>query len=171
MTYPAYSNADPPASGTDAKGVTTYTDANPSLSYLTTLYAGGLLGQELLNPPNVKGWPGGENWVSTGTFQDREGASFALLSNAFDGSKRVKGAKYTFDAKGWALSYPNAMQIKDSDLATDFEAVLLALKLGPLESGELFGAFDPNQQDFYIDDAPVTAFAQVLAQLPEFQLT
>jgi len=172
VTYPAYSNIDPPSSGVDGKGITTYTDPNVSLSYLLTGYAGTLLGQTLLNPPNVKGWPGGENWISTGTFQDREGVSFLLLNNTFDGSARYKGVKFTFDPVGWAQSYPNALQLSPSDLAAGLNVFLLPQPLGPLESGTLYLALLAGAipKDWYIDVKPVTAYAQVLAQFPEFQL-
>ena len=34
--------------------------------------AGRLLGQDILDPPNVKGWPGGEKWISSYTLMLRE---------------------------------------------------------------------------------------------------
>ncbi|NLR74002.1 DUF1800 domain-containing protein [Leeia aquatica] len=33
--------------------------------------AAGGMGQELFNPPNVKGWPGGNDWINTATLQAR----------------------------------------------------------------------------------------------------
>lgn len=45
-------------------------DGNPSPQWI----AGTLrdLGQNLFDPPNVKGWPGGERWVTTLTLPERE---------------------------------------------------------------------------------------------------
>jgi len=40
--------------------------ATPSLSQVTAA-----MGQELFNPPNVKGWPGGREWISSGTLAVR----------------------------------------------------------------------------------------------------
>ncbi|MGL6075209.1 MAG: DUF1800 domain-containing protein [Fimbriiglobus sp.] len=40
--------------------------ATPSLAQLTAA-----MGQELFNPPNVKGWPGGRDWISAGTLAVR----------------------------------------------------------------------------------------------------
>ena len=174
MTYGAtntFNPADPPDSGKkDSRGSTVYTDTNPELSLATAALMGTLLGQQLLNPPNVKGWPGGEYWISTGTFQDREGTAYTLLNNLYNG-KEKGGYIYTFDPVGWAKSYPNYATLKDSDLAIALENVVLASPLGPIESGALLLAIDPNSQDFYLEAAPITAFASVMSNLPEFQLT
>ena len=48
----------------------------PSLAQLTAA-----MGQELFNPPNVKGWPGGRDWVSAGTMAVR----YHLPEALFDG--------------------------------------------------------------------------------------
>lgn len=45
--------------------------------------AASLLGQSLLNPPNVKGWEGGEAWITTSTFLQR-GNLAAHLIEGFD---------------------------------------------------------------------------------------
>src|SRR5437868_6912716 len=55
-----------------------------------TLYVYALSGsQELLNPPNVKGWPGYHNWLSVTTLPNRNVFSYAL---AFNGQIPVLGA-------------------------------------------------------------------------------
>lgn len=50
--------------------------ATPSLAQLTAA-----MGQELFNPPNVKGWPGGRDWISAGTLAVR----YHLPDALFDG--------------------------------------------------------------------------------------
>jgi uncharacterized protein (DUF1800 family) len=52
--------------------------ATPSLAQLTAA-----MGQELFNPPNVKGWPGGRDWVSAGTLAVR----YHLPEALFDGKE------------------------------------------------------------------------------------
>lgn len=37
------------------------------------------LGQSLLNPPNVKGWEGGESWISSSTLQSRANLARLLV--------------------------------------------------------------------------------------------
>lgn len=52
--------------------------ATPSLAQLTAA-----MGQELFNPPNVKGWPGGRDWISAGTLAVR----YHLPEALFDGKE------------------------------------------------------------------------------------
>jgi uncharacterized protein (DUF1800 family) len=49
-------------------------EATPGLAQLTTA-----MGQELFNPPNVKGWPGGNFWIGAGTLAVRYHLADALL--------------------------------------------------------------------------------------------
>lgn len=50
--------------------------ATPSLAQLTAA-----MGQELFNPPNVKGWPGGRTWIGAGTLAVRYHLATALLDS------------------------------------------------------------------------------------------
>lgn len=50
----------------------------PSLAQVTAA-----MGQELFNPPNVKGWPGGRDWISAGTLAVR----YHLPEVLFDGEQ------------------------------------------------------------------------------------
>lgn len=50
----------------------------PSLAQVTAA-----MGQELFNPPNVKGWPGGRDWISSGTLAVR----YHLPEALFDGKE------------------------------------------------------------------------------------
>ncbi|VTR97451.1 Uncharacterized protein OS=Singulisphaera acidiphila (strain ATCC BAA-1392 / DSM 18658 / VKM B-2454 / MOB10) GN=Sinac_3101 PE=4 SV=1: DUF1800 [Gemmata massiliana] len=52
--------------------------ATPSLAQVTAA-----MGQELFNPPNVKGWPGGRDWISSGTLAVR----YHLPEALFDGTE------------------------------------------------------------------------------------
>jgi len=52
--------------------------ATPSLAQVTAA-----MGQELFNPPNVKGWPGGRDWISSGTLAVR----YHLPEILFDGKE------------------------------------------------------------------------------------
>jgi hypothetical protein len=52
--------------------------ATPSLAQVTAA-----MGQELFNPPNVKGWPGGRDWISSGTLAVR----YHLPEALFDGKE------------------------------------------------------------------------------------
>jgi uncharacterized protein (DUF1800 family) len=52
--------------------------ATPSLAQVTAA-----MGQELFNPPNVKGWPGGRDWISSGALAVR----YHLPEALFDGKE------------------------------------------------------------------------------------
>jgi hypothetical protein len=52
--------------------------ATPSLAQVTAA-----MGQELFNPPNVKGWPGDRAWIGTGTLAVR----YHLAEALFDGKE------------------------------------------------------------------------------------
>jgi len=73
------------------------------------------MGQTLLAPPNVKGWPGGDAWINTGTLLARKqfleriaradnfGASPATTMTAGD-SRGLRDA--AFDAARWTAQLP-----------------------------------------------------------------
>ena len=88
LTYPTFVTSDPQKTGVDGAGYDLYADPNPTLSLITSAIMGNSQGQQLLDPPNVKGWPGGHNWISTGTFQGRENTSLAALSNLYVNAKQ-----------------------------------------------------------------------------------
>jgi uncharacterized protein (DUF1800 family) len=163
VTYAPFDPTDPPPNGVDAKGITKYTDPNLYMSVLTNTYGGSLLGQQLLNPPNVKGWPGGENWISSGTFPGREAIAAGIL-------KSPANVNYKFDGLAWAKSYPGATSMSATEITAAFTTALLALPLGPIETAALQSLIDPNPQDFYLDAGFIAQFASALALLPEFQL-
>lgn len=77
-------------------------DLNPEQTLPFAIAAAGM-GQNLLSPPNVKGWPGGETWINTTTllarkqFVDRltradELPSGAAMMNAADSSGAMMNA-------------------------------------------------------------------------------
>lgn len=41
------------------------------------------MGQELLQPPNVRGWPGGEQWITAATLYTRYNAATAIAEGSF----------------------------------------------------------------------------------------
>jgi uncharacterized protein (DUF1800 family) len=47
----------------------------------------GKMGQELFQPPNVKGWPGGEQWITAATLYNRYNACSAMV----EGTLRPEG--------------------------------------------------------------------------------
>ena len=167
LTYPPFNPAEPPVLSTDGTGLNTYGDTNPTITLLTE----GILsaqGQELLNPPNVAGWPGGENWLNAGSFANRQEYSAIITSNALDNTT-YSGITYNlaFNGSEYATQIPNQASLDEGQLFVALENVSLAFTLGPIESTSL--APDPSSTSDLIDNA-VPAFALSLPQLPEFQL-
>ncbi len=85
------------------------------------------LGQDLFNPPNVKGWPGGEAWLNTSTLLARKG----FLNRLFRADEMVKppvvtaatntsaaDPKPTSEPMGnsMAMTGQSAAQLMDKDL-------------------------------------------------------
>ena len=84
------------------------------------------LGQDLFNPPNVKGWPGGEAWLNTTTLLARKG----FLNRLFRADEMVKSVvgatatnTSTMDAKptsepmdAMAMTGQSTAQLMDKDL-------------------------------------------------------
>jgi uncharacterized protein (DUF1800 family) len=170
LTYPAFNSTDPPIKNTDGNGLNTYTDTNPTLSLITSAIMGTSQGQPLLNPPNVKGWPGGHNWISTGTFQGRENYSTYILSNLYVNSKQ--NLALAFNADVYAEQIANDTTLTPEVLSKALEDTSLAFTLGPLESGDLNtdiqGTYkEPNYQ---YNTVGAKNFALYLTSLPEFQL-
>jgi uncharacterized protein (DUF1800 family) len=159
LTYPAFNPEDPPIKNT-TNGLNTYTDPNPALSYITNTILNNSQGQQLLNPPNVAGWPGGENWLSAGSFQARQNDSNSILN---------KKTTITFNENTYAYQIPNVTNSTTAgQLLPALEDVSLAFTLGPIESRTL----DPNPSLTIANDliAAIPTFAQDLSQYPEFQL-
>ncbi|MBT7608666.1 MAG: DUF1800 domain-containing protein [Bacteriovoracaceae bacterium] len=74
--------------------------------------ASGRLGQELFNPPNVKGWPGGKKWINTATYLTRKD----ILSRIFRVGQRKSKEKINI--------MKNPMKMMSSMSAIDMEAWL-----------------------------------------------
>ncbi len=63
-----------------------YQDFDPKIA----LQYSRRLGQDLLNPPNVKGWPGGKKWINANTFLTRKEFLYRLMR-----AKEKKHLDYT----------------------------------------------------------------------------
>jgi len=179
ITYPAFDPTDPRVRGTDPKtGQNLYKDTNPTLTYLATAVQGKLLGQQLLDPPNVKGWPGGHNWISTGTYPTRKALSLSILTypNIYNGQfKRAPGVTLSFDPQKWAHLVPGVDGKTSTEITASLSELTLSLPLGPNELNNLHDTLYPGnlpEYDFSLSASTNTLakVAQAMATLPEFQL-
>lgn len=132
------------------------------------------LGQTVLDPPNVKGWPGGRTWISTATVPTR--VKFGL--DVMD--QKIKGAGstlfYTFDAIAFARRFPSPNRIQD--LSADMARHLLPTPPSTAEAKMLLdtimdggASYDWNLDDpSYKADARIRKYLKALFQLAKFQL-
>jgi uncharacterized protein (DUF1800 family) len=121
--------------------------AKPNLQSLARLSAE--LGQDIFEPPTVKGWEGGRLWISSTTLIQRANFATAMLkSNAF-GSPSFAGLRVEDD-----VSY--------------FVELLLARDIGPEAVAELRQFLGTQTGDA---ETRLRSLAQFVMQMPEYQLT
>jgi len=95
------------------------------------------MGQELFNPPNVKGWPGGRTWISTGTLAMRYHLPEILLDGVKpEGMEPIAGGRNRPFPITPELAARQAMMQRMETEERDGEPTTL-LPLGP--------KFDPDQ--------------------------
>ena len=88
-----------------------------SLSALTQM------GQQLFFPPSVAGWPGGQNWLTSGTMVARQNFLTRLLGSQ------------TFDASSWLRRLPVSPQAATQTMA----ATILQNDVAPASLAEVEG--------------------------------
>ena len=129
------------------------------------------LGQVLFYPPNVAGWPGQREWISSTTYSYRGGFTDSLLSG-----KRYNGAAVTSKLD----PIPFARTFSTSEKAIEFvdELVGLALRFPLSDTRRKFlldtlldGTIAANWNTYTANsDARVNKFLKALMRLPEYQL-
>jgi hypothetical protein len=127
---------------------------------------------QLFQPPDVAGWPGQRNWISSTTYSYRGGFTDSLLTG-----KRFNGTAVTgkLDAVAYARSFPN------SEKAVLFVSdVIDSLILFPLSDAKrqflvdtlLDGTIAANWYTFTPQaDARIVRLLKAIMRLPEYQLS
>jgi uncharacterized protein (DUF1800 family) len=154
------------------------------------------MGQELLQPPNVKGWDGGEKWINTARLFHRyntvkglihgthpapdrfnmlaEGAGGMTTMRGMSGkgvSRMKSGAQAEFDplpiARDWQLETPQ-------QAVNYFSRLLLAVPLVDSKREALTDFLAGEENDYSLENPAVPERLRVMVQLlmssPEFQL-
>jgi uncharacterized protein (DUF1800 family) len=138
------------------------------------------LGQELFQPPNVKGWDGGVAWITTNSLLDRNNFAAALVEG-----QRVPLPALTGQMRGFANSIENdgLLQMGPAPVQHLFTADQLATPdnfLSALQSRFLNGSLDPRRlasmRDFVVatqplQEADIRKTIRLLMCTPEYQLT
>lgn len=106
------------------------------------------LGQDLFEPPTVKGWDGGRLWISSTTLIQRANFATALL-------------------KSNSLGMVALMRQDSQDEVAQFVELLLARDIEPDVAVELHQFFRSQSGDA---DTRVRSLVQIIMQMPEYQL-
>jgi hypothetical protein len=145
-----------------------------------TLVMLGSLGQELFQPPNVKGWDGGIAWITTNNLLDRYNFAAALVEG-----QRVPLPGLINRMKGMMnnLGEPGLMQIAPADVTSLFTQAELNSSddfLAAIQARFLNASLKPQRlaslQDFLktrspIEEADIRKAIRLLMSTPEYQLT
>lgn len=130
-----------------------------------------ILQMQLFNPPNVAGWPGQRNWISSTTYSFRGGFTDSLLSG-----RRYNGATVTgkLDTLPYIRTFVNAEkadllieEICDLFLALPVSTTKKMLLQQTLLSGTIVSNWSTYLQ---MADTRVNALLKTTMRLPEFQL-
>ena len=134
----------------------------------TLLGAAGLMGQEILQPPSVKGWDGGRSWINTSTLFVRQNLLIYLLTG-----RRPKGFSWkenseVFDAMP-LVEHLRAQGELDPEDVTEY---LLRFSLGESphpKRRELIRSYFQSVGD-RVDNDRVLGCLALIAAMPEYQL-
>jgi uncharacterized protein (DUF1800 family) len=138
------------------------------------------LGQELFNPPNVKGWDGGIAWITTNNFLDRCNFAAALVEG-----DRVPLPGLRGQMRGLlnTISVDGLMEISPTDVSPLFTAMDLSNTAGfldalqarflnaDLKSQRLASLSDFLKSRSPLEEADIRKAIRLIMSTPEYQLT
>ncbi|HEY9793648.1 MAG TPA: DUF1800 domain-containing protein [Candidatus Obscuribacterales bacterium] len=127
------------------------------------------MGQDLLMPPTVKGWDGGQAWISTGTMMERFNFANRMTSEKFADLHKYMSPSQMLQKQGLA----NAGQAVDYflDLLVDADVPAnTRQKLVDYLSSDLKGNAIGNIPDDQTLDAKLRGLVHLIMTLPTYQL-
>jgi uncharacterized protein (DUF1800 family) len=142
----------------------------PARSVRDLLGACDLMGQNLFQPPNVKGWEGGESWINTSSLFIRQNVLIYLLTGHSPQAMPWQTAPGDYDALHLLESLRDDQGAVDPEAAIDY---LLRFNLGGAihpQRAETLRAFI-TQRDGAIDNAALIALLSLITAMPEYQLS
>ncbi|GAA4404999.1 DUF1800 domain-containing protein [Nibrella viscosa] len=142
---------------------------NPDWGYIAE--TGRILQQQLFNPPNVQGWVGQRDWITSTTLPQRGSFSDSLING-----RRANGQRLPFmvDALAYARSFASAEKarlfVSDTTqylLQTSLSAQKLDFMLETLLDGTTVENWSTNTP---MADMRIQKFLRTLMRQPEYQL-
>ncbi len=147
-----------------------YDDVNNS-DYAYIYDQSKILQQQLFEPPNVAGWPGQRDWISSTTFAYRSGFSDSIVNG-----KKINGAKIAFklNAIDYARTFQNsenAVKFIDEITAIFFQLPLSIIKKKILLDTLLEGTVAENYSTYVpMAELRLQKLFKAMMRLPEYQL-
>ena len=131
------------------------------------------LGQDLLFPPNVKGWDGGLSWITTNNLLNRYNAAAYLVlgENPMKNNGRGPGRRRAIPEGARvevAKLFPEEVRKDKKLLAAAVQKRMLQSELKPEHQSTLRAYLDSQGE---LDDADVLHALRLVMCTPEFQLT
>jgi uncharacterized protein (DUF1800 family) len=147
-----------------------YDDVNNS-DYAYIYDTSKTLQQQLFEPPNVAGWPGQRDWISSTTYAYRNGFSDSLING-----RKINGGKIAFVLKSldYARSFDsseNAMKFIDEISILFFQIPLSEAKKKILLDTLLEGTIAANYSTYVpMAEVRLQKLFKTMMRLPEYQL-
>ena len=131
--------------------------------------AADLMGQSLLEPPNVKGWPGGRSWINTSTMFVRQNLMVYLLTG-----KRPEAYDWQTDGRAYDASHM-VDHLRSADGQIDVEEAvtyLLRFNLGGEPHRDRVRTIVEHVQrrGGRFDNATIIDVLALITAMPEYQL-
>jgi uncharacterized protein (DUF1800 family) len=130
----------------------------------------GAMGQDLFHPPSVKGWDGGNAWISSETMMERFNFAARIVSTRFDELTRKSSPTQLIERH----NLKNALELVNyfSDLLVDGDLPRSSRdKLVEYASSDLDGKKISMIEDERTLDAKLRGLVHLIMTLPTYQLT
>ena len=140
----------------------------PAREHDVLLGSANLMGQQLLEPPSVKGWDGGRSWINTSTLFVRQNVLVYLLTGRLPEGFRGKSNKESFEAIN-LVSHLRDDRTYDPQAVSDY---LLQFCLGstPHETRRVQLRTYFKSVGDRIDDSRLLGALSLITAMPEYQL-
>ena len=141
----------------------------PTRSSQVLIEAAAQMGQDLFQPPSVKGWDGGRAWINTSTLFARQNTLIYLLTGRMPGGDR-RSADHTRYESGHLLA-PLSADLRAIE-PREGAAYLLRFMLGAPPSDERVTVITDfvHSCGGHFTEPVITGAVSIIAAMPEYQL-
>ena len=130
--------------------------------------AARLMGQDLMEPPSVKGWPGGRTWINTSTFYVRQNVAVYQLTGQRPNGYEWRRDRTTFEATDLIADLDETARANPETIADYLLAFVLAVPAAAERRTALVNWF--RSHEGRMDNEILTGALALIAAMPEFQV-